>query len=153
MVGTAEIPLQHDMFSGDLVDNRTRHRKRLDKARKQPQQMTMFSLKDTVQIGVSAKPWLKNLPAPKLELESVDPRTDEERELDLLREAQKMTHAMFAISETAPEEGNGAGESKEEIVAVPKKIQIPVSVQGQPIIGCRRRLRRAKIRVRSRVQL
>jgi hypothetical protein len=58
------MPLQRDMFSEKLVDNRSRHHKRKDKARSQPQQMGMFSLKDTVELGVSARPWLKELPAP-----------------------------------------------------------------------------------------
>jgi hypothetical protein len=56
MIGAVETPMQHDMFTDKLVDNRSRHQKRKDKARKQPQQMNMFSLKDTVQLGVSTKP-------------------------------------------------------------------------------------------------
>ena len=150
MVGAPETPLQHDMFNDKLVDNRSRYQKRKDKTRKQPQQTNMFSLKETVQLGVSAKPWLKDLPASKLELESVDPRTAEEKELDLLREAQKMTHAMFAIAET-PIVADGAGQSKEEIVAVPKKVCIAVFVQPKPIVGYRRKARYAKSGVRSRV--
>jgi hypothetical protein len=85
-----------------------------------------------------------------LELESADPRTDEEKGFDLLREAQKVTHAMFAIAET-PVVADGAGESKDKMVAAPKKVNTPVFLQSKPIVGYRRKARRAKAGVRSRV--
>ena len=144
---TPEVPLQHDMFSGQMVDNRTQQQKRLGKIAIQPQQMMMFSLKDTVELGVSARPWLKELPPPKLELERQDIRTEEEREHDLLREAQSLTSAMFSIAE-APER---VEEPVTEPQAQPQRVQIPVTIFPQPIVGCRKWLRRAKIRVRSRV--
>ena len=63
MTGTPEIPLQRDMFTGEMVDNRNRRQKKLDKEVNNPRQQTMFSLGETMQWGVSARPWLKNLPA------------------------------------------------------------------------------------------
>jgi hypothetical protein len=141
-MGKEGTPLQHDMFSGDLVDNRSNYRKRLDKAHDQPQQKTMFSLKETVQFGVNARPWLKNLPAPKLELESVDPRTEEEKERDLLHKAQSLTRTMFSGVETPDE-------------IAPVETQDPPNIRQKippviTVVGYRARARRAKARVRIR---
>lgn len=92
---SAEIPRQYNMFSGEVVDNRTRHQKRLDRQRQLPKQLAMFRQADTIQFGVSHRPWLKDLPRYQLELQSEDPRTPEEIERDLLREAEKNTESMF----------------------------------------------------------
>jgi hypothetical protein len=141
-MGKEGIPLQHDMFTGGMVDNRSRYRKRQDKVLNQPQQMDMFSLKETAQIGVSARPWLKNQPAPKMELESIDARTDQEKEHDLLREAQSLTSAMFPVAETL-----------DEIVAVEVQDKTNIRQKIPPvleIIGYRARARYAKARVRTR---
>ena len=89
------LPLQRDLFTGQLVDNRSPHRKRLDAEQCRPQQMTLISLKETVQPGISARPWLKNLPRPKLELVREDIRTEEEKERDLMREAEALTGSLF----------------------------------------------------------
>jgi hypothetical protein len=139
-------PLQFEMFTGQMVDNRSRYRKKLDKTLNQPQQRTMFSLKDTVELGASARPWLKELPVPKLELEREDIRTAEEREHDLLQDAQSLTSAMFGLAETKK-----VGEQANELDAKPRSVKIPVTIFPQPIVGCRKRLRRAKIRLRRRV--
>jgi hypothetical protein len=147
MMTIPEIALQHDMFSGKLVDNRSRYQKRKDKTRSQPQQIGMFSLKDTVELGVSVRPWLKELPPTKLELEREDVRTDEEREQDLLREALSLTGAMFAVAEIPERVEEQVAEPQPQ----PQRVQIPVTIFPQPIVGCRKRLRHAKVRVRSRV--
>jgi hypothetical protein len=140
-------PLQREMFTGQLVDNRSRYRKRLDKTLNQPQQMTMFSLKDTVALGVSARPWLKELPPPKLELECEDIRTEEEKERELLREAETLTSAMFAIAKPP----DGVEAQINEPIPKPQRVKIPVSMHHPLIEGYRHRARRAKIRVRHRV--
>jgi hypothetical protein len=88
--------LQHDMFTGQLVDNRSAYRKRQDKTLSLPRQMGMFPLKETVQLGVQARPWLDNLPRPPMVLESQDIRTDQDKERDLLREAESQTADLFA---------------------------------------------------------
>jgi hypothetical protein len=122
-------PLQFEMFTGALVDNRTRTQKRFEKQSALPHQMTMFSLKDTVQIGVTARPWLKDLPSSKLELESVDPRTDEEKELDLLREAQELTSTMFAVSEKPTVSENGGEDQTDTPMIVAPEEQTPEALQ------------------------
>jgi hypothetical protein len=90
--------LQRDMFTGRLVDNRSAYRKRQDKALGLPRQMGMFPLKETLQFGVQARPWLNDLPRPQMVLQQQDVRTDEEKERDLLREAEDQTADLFADS-------------------------------------------------------
>lgn len=90
-----EIPLQIDLFSGNLVDNRSESQKRLDRERKKPQQNLLFDMRDEVELRRNARPWLAATPEPVLELEIQDVRTDEERELDLLRAAQELTKPLF----------------------------------------------------------
>lgn len=41
-----EIPRQHDMFTGELVDNRTREQKQRDSEIAIPTQLLMFSQRD-----------------------------------------------------------------------------------------------------------
>jgi hypothetical protein len=54
----------------------------------------MFAQRDIAQFGISARPVMPLSPG-KLVLVSEDPRTDEEKERDLEREAQKLTTPMF----------------------------------------------------------
>jgi len=98
MLITPELPLQPDMFSGKLADIRTRTQKKRDKATTVPQQNFMFSQKDIAQFGVNSHP---QLPVSEntniaMKLEREDPRTPEEIERDLQREAEKNTHKLFA---------------------------------------------------------
>ena len=76
---------------------------------------------DLPQLGVQARPWLNRLPRPQMVLEREDIRTDEEKERDLLREAEALTGSLFADTfaavavavepETPPESDEG-GESE-----------------------------------------
>ena len=93
-----EVPLQHDMFSGELVDNRTAAQKKANAVFSLPQQMWMFKQRDVVQIGVKTPPVvdISNVSAGELVLVSEDIRTDEEKERDLQRQAEALTTAMFA---------------------------------------------------------
>jgi hypothetical protein len=123
-MGKESQPLQFEMFTGALIDNRTRTQKRLEKNVALPQQMTMFSLRDTVQIGVAAHPWLNDLPRPQMTLVSEDPRTDEEKNLALLREAQKLTNALFAVPETPDGSENGRENRMDKpVTTTPKREQ------------------------------
>jgi hypothetical protein len=107
-----EIPLQIDLFTGALVDTRTREQKRLDELLHIPQQLLMFPQREIAQFGVSAHPVMPLSPG-KLHLISEDPRTDEEVERDLQREAEKSTLSLFAeastqtveVSRPVPDEG------------------------------------------------
>lgn len=92
---TSEIPLQFDMFSGQLVDNRTTQQKQQDKERwRNLKQMEMFSQKEIAQFGVSARPVMPLSPG-KLVLISQDPRTEEEIEQDRLQQAEALTSDLF----------------------------------------------------------
>src|SRR5258706_9775888 len=90
-----EIPLQHDMFSGELVDTRTAKQKEQDKFRTQPQPMEMFPQKDIAQFGVVAHPLLPISDKTQLGLTHEDPRTDLEKARDLEREAQRHMVELF----------------------------------------------------------
>lgn len=107
-----DTPLQMDMFSGKLVDNRTRQQKRQDKAREQPKQIEMFSQREIAQFGVNPNPLMPLSPNTRLLLIPEDPRTEEEVEQDRQREAEKRTARMFAepapVQETQPPENTNA---------------------------------------------
>lgn len=83
------------MFSGELVDTRTRRQKKLDKQREQPRQIEMFSQRDVAQFGVNPRPLLPLSPNTKLLLIPEDPRTAEEIERDIQRAAEEQTKPMF----------------------------------------------------------
>jgi len=91
-----EIPQQFDMFTGELVDTRNRRQRKLDRERDLPRQIEMFSQRDVAQFGVRANPTMPLSGNVKLILIPEDPRTDEEIERDIQREAERRTVAMFA---------------------------------------------------------
>lgn len=88
------IPLQIDLFTGSLVDTGTPTQKKADVERQRPQQIEMFSQRDTAQFGVSARPVMPFSPG-KLVLMSEDLRSEEEIERDLLWQAQANTPDLF----------------------------------------------------------
>ena len=142
---SAETPLQHDMFSGEVVDARSSYRKRQDKQRQQPIQSEMFSAQETVQIGVNPRPWLKALPAPQMALESQDVRTDEEKAQDWWREAQQQITPMFAEIEAT----NSHPQADAPQVKTPP-VETRIVFEAAPLrpIGFRAAARRASIPVR-----
>jgi len=91
-----EIHRQIDMFTGELVDTRTRRQKEQDKEREQPKQAEMFSQKEIAQFGVNPRPLLPISPTTKLGLIFEDPRTEEEKEQDRQREAEARTYQLFS---------------------------------------------------------
>ncbi len=98
---TPETPRQHNMFTGEWDDNRTRRQKKLDREREQPQPLEMFSQRDLAQFGVKARPLLPLSPNTKLLLIPEDPRTPEEVERDRQREAEANTTPMFSDTNQA----------------------------------------------------
>jgi hypothetical protein len=88
-------PLQADLFTGELVDTRSRDQRRADRDRQQPQQQLLFSQREIAQFGVRSNPVMPFSPG-KLQLISEDPRSEDEIEQDRLREAQRQTTPMFA---------------------------------------------------------
>lgn len=95
------MPLQVDMFSGELVDARSRAQRSRNREDAQLRQISMFSARETIQVGVSARPWLKDLARPTLTLEVQDLRTDEEKERDFRHQAEALTTPMFVAEEDA----------------------------------------------------
>jgi hypothetical protein len=75
-----ERPLQQDMFSGELVDNRSRSQKKRDAEREKPKQALLFSQREIAQFGVNPHPQFPLSPHTLLRLISEDPRTPEEKE-------------------------------------------------------------------------
>ena len=71
---------QIDLFSGDVVDNRTRAQKQADREREKPQQTEMFAQREIAQFGVRANPHLSLSEHTKLVLIREDPRSEEEIE-------------------------------------------------------------------------
>jgi hypothetical protein len=92
-----EVPLQVDMFSGDLVDTRTRKQKKKAAEQEQPRQAEMFSQREMAQFGVRANPKIPISPKTRLELALQDMRTEEEKERDFQREVEKRSYRLPGI--------------------------------------------------------
>lgn len=90
-----EIPFQVDMFSGDLVDTRTRKQKKKAREQEGPKQTEMFSQRELAQFGVDSFPKLPISPKTRLELMVEDHRTEEEKAADIQREAEKRNYRLF----------------------------------------------------------
>lgn len=86
--------MQIDMFTGEEKDTRTRRQKELDRARSQPKQIEMFKQAEIAQFGVFSNPRM-DIGQVKLLLIAEDPRTPEEVEADLMKEAQSLTDKLF----------------------------------------------------------
>jgi len=100
-----ERPLQMDMFTSDLVDNRTAKQKRLAKEQEKPQQALMFSQREMAQFGVNPRPKLPISPKTRLELMIEDHRTEEEIAAAIQAEALKQNYRLFEgdeVEEAAP---------------------------------------------------
>jgi hypothetical protein len=91
---TKEVYFQSEMFTGDLVDNRTRQQKKRARDLHQPRQVEMFSQREMAQFGVRARPKLPIAPKTHIELAIEDPRTDEEKKRDLRREIERRTYPL-----------------------------------------------------------
>jgi len=102
---TKEVPLQFDLFSGELVDNRTAKQRRLDREQERPQQALMFSQREMAQFGVNPRPKLPISPKTRLELMVEDHRTEEEIAAAIQEEALKQNYRLFEgdeVEEAAP---------------------------------------------------
>ena len=99
---TKEVPLQTDMFSGDLVDNRTRKQKKKAKEQQRPKQTEMFSQREMAQFGVNPRPQLPLSPKTHIELMMEDHRTEEEKAAAIQREAEKRNYRLFEDVDPEP---------------------------------------------------
>lgn len=105
-----EVPMQVDLFSGELVDNRTAKQKRLDREQEKPQQSMMFSQREMAQFGVNPRPKLPISPKTRLELMIEDHRTEEEIAAAIQAEALKQNYRLFEgddLEESDSPEGAG----------------------------------------------
>jgi hypothetical protein len=93
---TTEVPLQVDMFNGEHVDTRNAKQKRADRALQQPKPIEMFSQREIAQFGVVSRPLMPISDKTRLALQVEDPRTEEEIERDIQREAERNTVQMFS---------------------------------------------------------
>jgi len=76
-----EVPLQIDMFSGELVETRTRKQKKQEAECQGPVQAEMFSQREMAQFGVRANPQIPISPITRIELALQDMRSEEEKEV------------------------------------------------------------------------
>lgn len=100
-----ERPLQYDLFTGDLVDNRSAKQKRSDKEAEKPQQVMMFSQREMAQFGVDPHPKIPLSDHTALGILFVDHRTEEEKAADIQRQALGDNLRMFEEAEL-DEQGN-----------------------------------------------
>ncbi len=119
-----EIYQQWDMFTGEQVE--------VGKSRSHPlYQAALFSPREMVEMGANARPWLNDIPAPTLELECQDTRTEEQKEQDLQRAAEALTQSMFAERPAPP-----TSQVEERVQAMDEPI--PVAwVSKNTLVGCR----------------
>lgn len=102
-----ENALQYDLFTGELIDNRTATQKKRAREAERPQQGLMFSQREMAQFGVEAHPKLPLSPKTRLELLVEDNRTEEEIAADIQRQALKNNLRMFEEGKTERDEQEG----------------------------------------------
>lgn len=95
-----EVPLQSDMFTGELVDTRSNKQKKKAQEAQQPRQTEMFSQREMAQFGVRPNPKLPISPKTRIELMVQDLRTEEERERDFQREVERRSYRLPGIENT-----------------------------------------------------
>jgi hypothetical protein len=98
-MSSREFYHQSDLFSGELVDNRTAKQKRLAQGREMPQQAELFPQRVLAQFGVEAHPKLSLSPQSRLKLEIQDPRSAEEKERDYRRSMADHTYPLPGLNE------------------------------------------------------
>ena len=96
-------PLQKDMFTGKLIDNRTRTQKKRDKAREAPQQMLIFSQREMAQVGVNPRPQFSLSPQTQLRLLYPDFRTPQEIEREREQAALKQNKTLWDDEKSIPD--------------------------------------------------
>ena len=96
-----EVPLQADMFSGELVDTRTRKQKKREKESKKPVQTEMFSQRELAQFGVRARPQIPLSPKTRIELALQDLRSEEEKEAARQREIENRSYRLPGFEQDA----------------------------------------------------
>ena len=88
-----EVPLQVDMFSGELFDTRSRKQKKRETELKKPVQAEMFSQRELAQFGVRANPQIPISPKTRIELALQDfarRRKEEARRLEIEKRSYRL---------------------------------------------------------------
>src|SRR5438128_2258611 len=98
---------QYDMFTGGLVETRSKRAKKEDSQPATYRQTDLFAPREVLQFGVKSNPSLpletaKGLPI-EMRLEMQDPRTEEEKEADRMRAAEKATYQLFESKQPVAE--------------------------------------------------
>jgi preprotein translocase subunit SecF len=102
-----EVPLQVDMFSGELIDTRTRKQKKREAELKKPVQTEMFSQRELAQFGVRANPQIPISPKTRIELALQDLRTEEEKEEARQLEIERRSYRLPGFEDVmAPSSGD-----------------------------------------------
>lgn len=99
-----ERALQYNLFTGELVDNRSAKQRRSDKEKERPQQTMMFSQRDMAQFGVDAHPKIPLSDHTTLGLLFEDHRTEEEKAADIQRQALEHNFMLFEEEESPEDE-------------------------------------------------
>ncbi len=86
--------MQVDMFSGELVDNRTPKQKKRAREQEQPQQIEIFSQRELAQFGVRPHPKLPISPKTRIELAMEDGRSEADIALEHQREIEQNTYPL-----------------------------------------------------------
>ena len=101
-----EVPLQADMFSGELVDTRSRKQKKQAAEQEKPRQAEMFSQRELAQFGVNPHPQIPLSPKTRIELALQDMRTEEEKERDIQRQVEERSYKLPGILDEAGAESD-----------------------------------------------
>ena len=110
-----EVPLQVDMFSGELIDTRTRKQKKREAELKKPVQTEMFSQREMAQFGVRANPQIPISPKTRIELALQDMRSEEEKEAARQKEIEKRNYRLPGFEKGADEiDTTGIGHTQED---------------------------------------
>ena len=95
------------MFTGELVDTRTRKQKKKTAEQEKPKQAELFSQREMAQFGVNPRPQIPISPKTRIELALQDMRTEEEKERDFQCQVEGRSYKLPGILDEA-EEGGGA---------------------------------------------
>ena len=110
-----EVPLQVDMFSGELVDTRTRKQKKREAELKKPVQTEIFSQRELAQFGVRANPQIPISPKTRIELALQDLRSKEEKEAARQQEIEKRSYRLPGFEQIADEiDTTGSSHAQED---------------------------------------
>ncbi|MFO7680876.1 MAG: hypothetical protein R6X34_12570 [Chloroflexota bacterium] len=83
-----ETYLQSDLFKGEQVDTRNAKQKKGAEQATLPRQAEMFSQRELAQFGVRTRPQMPLSAKTRIELALQAPRTEEEKERDLLHKSR-----------------------------------------------------------------